>query len=221
MEKSESIKELAAALSKAQQEIEDATKDKSGYNYKYADLSQVLQIIRPVFGKYGLSLTQFPGGDGEKVIIDSMLMHSSGEWLSKEYSMKVEKAKGMTLAQGSGSVITYMRRYAAAAIAGITQEDTDAAAQRNNNAQADAQAEGARVAKEAHDIALRDNLASVNAVKAGIADNDISTAAEAWQELTEDVQRALWLATTKGGIFTTEERKTIKEQFSSALKGES
>ena len=217
MEKSESIKELAAALSKAQQEIEDATKDKEGYNYKYADLSQVLQIIRPVFGKHGLSLTQFPGGDGEKVIIDSMLMHSSGEWLSKEYSMTVEKAKGMTLAQGSGSVITYMRRYAAAAIAGITQEDTDAAAQRNN----DNQAEAIKVAKEAHDNALRDNLASVNAVKMGIADNDISTAAEAWQELTEDVQRALWLATTKGGIFTTEERKTIKEQFSSALKGES
>lgn len=215
MEKSESIKELAAALSKAQSEIEDATKDKSGYNYKYADLSQVLQIIRPVFGKYGLSLTQFPGGDGEKVIIESMLMHSSGEWISKEYSMTIEPSKGMTLAQGAGSVITYMRRYAAASIAGITQEDTEAAMKRDGNAQEEA----LKLQKKAHDDALRDNLASVNAVKLGIADGDLSTAAEAWQELTEDIQRALWLATTKGGIFTTEERKAIKEQFSAALNG--
>ena len=74
--------------------------------------------------------------------------------------------------------------------------------------------------KQDHDDALRDNLASVNAVKLGIADNDLTTAAEAWQELPEEVQRALWLAPSKGGIFTTEERKTIKEKFSAALRGE-
>ena len=221
MEKSDDITELASALCKVQHRIEDASKDKAGYNYKYADLSQILQIVRPALTDFGLSISQFPCEGGDNISLDTILMHSSGQWLSNRYSMPVEVAKGMSRAQASGSVITYMRRYALAAIVGITQEDNDAAVKRNNNAQAQAQSDGLKAAKDAHDAALRDNLASVNAVKQGIEDGDISTAAEAWQELTEDVQRALWLATTKGGIFTTEERKTIKEKFSSALKGES
>lgn len=127
MNKSESINELATALAKAQSEIEDATKDKKGYNYKYADLSQILQIVRPAFSRNGLSITQFPSGGGNEVSLCSMLMHSSGQSVSECFSMEVEAAKGMTKAQASGSVITYMRRYALAAIAGITQEDNDAA----------------------------------------------------------------------------------------------
>ena len=130
MDKSAEINELAAALSKAQSEIEDAAKDKSGYNYKYADLSQILQIVRPVFSKNGLSVSQFPSDSGSGISVDTILMHSSGQWLSNTFSMEVEAAKGMTKAQASGSVITYMRRYALAAVAGITQEDNDAAANR-------------------------------------------------------------------------------------------
>lgn len=216
MNKSEQINELAAALCKAQSNIQDAAKDKSGYNYKYADLSQVLQIIRPAFTDNGLSISQFPTESGDNIALDTILMHSSGQWLSDHYSMPIEVAKGMSRAQASGSVITYMRRYALSAIAGITQEDNDAAVQR----QGVEQQKAVNQQKQDHDEALRDNLASVNAVKLGIADNDLTTAAEAWQELPEEVQRALWLAPSKGGILTTEERKTIKEKFSAALRGE-
>lgn len=216
MNKSEQINELAQALCKAQATIEDATKDKSGYNYKYADLSQILQIVRPALTANGLSVSQFPVDGGENVGLDTILMHTSGQWLSNNYSMPVEQAKGMTRAQASGSVITYMRRYALAAIVGITQEDNDAAAQR----QAQEQEKAVDTAKKAHDDALRVNLASVNAVKLGIADGDLSTAAEAWFELDEDTQRALWLAPSKGGIFTTEERKIMKEDLRRALNGE-
>lgn len=130
MEKSESINELAEALCKVQHRIEDAAKDRDGYNYKYADLSQILQIVRPALTDFGLSVSQFPCDGGENIALDTILMHSSGQWLSNKYSMPVEVAKGMSRAQASGSVITYMRRYALAAIIGITQEDDDAAAKR-------------------------------------------------------------------------------------------
>jgi len=136
MNKSESINELATALSKAQSEIEDATKDKNGHKYKYADLSQILQIVRPSFTKHGLAVSQFPTDSGDNVAIDTILMHSSGQWLSSSFSMSVETTKNMTKAQASGSVITYMRRYALAAVAGITQEDNDAAGERKKCAQA-------------------------------------------------------------------------------------
>ena len=130
MNKSESINELAAALSKAQSCIEDATKSTSAYNYKYADLSQILRLVRPVFAENGLSITQFPCDGGSSVSVESMLMHSSGQWLSQKFSMDVEASKGMSKAQSAGVVISYMRRYALAAIAGITQEDNDAALER-------------------------------------------------------------------------------------------
>lgn len=62
----------------------------------------------------------------------------------------------------------------------------------------------------AHNAAVRDNLESVFAIKQGIADGDLSTAAEAWGELDKDTKMALWVAPTKGGIFTTAERDTMK-----------
>ena len=138
MNKSETIDKLAAALSKAQSCIEDATKSTSAYNYKYADLSQILRLVRPVFAENGLSITQFPCDGGSSVSVESMLMHSSGQWLSQKFSMDVEASKGMSKAQAAGVVITYMRRYALAAIAGITQEDNDAAlARKEENKQAE------------------------------------------------------------------------------------
>ena len=135
MNKSEMIDELATALSKAQSCIEDATKSTEAYNYKYADLSQILRLVRPVFAENGLSITQFPCDGGSSVSLESMLMHSSGQWLSQKFSMDVEASKGMSKAQSAGVVITYMRRYSLSAIAGLTQEDNDAALERKKAAE--------------------------------------------------------------------------------------
>lgn len=126
MDKSEDIKELASALSSLQGEVKDVNKDKKGYGYQYADLSQILEIARPLLAKHGLALSQFPGSAGEKVTIDSILMHKSGQWISGVIEMQAEQGKGMSKAQSVGSVITYARRYAAAAILGIAQTDDDA-----------------------------------------------------------------------------------------------
>ena len=135
MQKSESIAALAGALSKAQGEIVDAVKDKAAHKYKYADLGQVLNIIRPIFSRHGLAMTQIPMNcSAENGIIylglETVVMHESGEWYSGECVMPVEPSKGMSLAQSYGSILTYLRRYSAAAVAGITQEDNDAAIHR-------------------------------------------------------------------------------------------
>ena len=51
---------------------------------------------------------------------------------------------------------------------------------------------------------------SIDVIKMGIVDDDYSSAYEAWRELGEDLQRALWRAPSKGGCFTTEERNIMK-----------
>lgn len=123
MQKSESIKELASALAKAQSKIENATKTSSNPHFKskYADLAEVLNTVRPVLAEHGLSVAQFPSLDGSIASVETILMHSSGEWISGIASAPVGKQD----AQGVGSATTYLRRYSLAALAGVAQEDDD------------------------------------------------------------------------------------------------
>lgn len=124
MMKSDSIAELAKALAMAQGEIENASKNAKNPHFKsnYADLAEVINTVRPILSKHGLSITQFPAFEAGIASVESMLMHSSGEWLSGTSSAPV----GKNDAQGVGSALTYLRRYSLAAIVGIAQEDDDA-----------------------------------------------------------------------------------------------
>jgi len=67
---------------------------------------------------------------------------------------------------------------------------------------------------------LSEHMRSVIAIKEGIANQDFASAAEAWRELGQGVQQALWLAPSKGGIFTTQERNAMQNEFSQTLHGE-
>lgn len=124
MNKTDSIAELAKALAKAQGEIENASKNATNGHFQrgYADLAEVLNTVRPVFSSHGLSVLQMPSFDGGIASVETLLMHTSGEWISNTCSAPVSKND----AQGVGSAITYLRRYSLAAFAGIAQEDDDA-----------------------------------------------------------------------------------------------
>jgi hypothetical protein len=97
------LNEIATALSKLQGEVLNATKDKQGYNYNYADLAQVLDIARPLMAKHGLSLTQLPTTQTAGFIgLTSILMHSSGQSISSFFELPIEGQK--VVAQSAGSV---------------------------------------------------------------------------------------------------------------------
>jgi hypothetical protein len=115
--------ELFAALSKAQGEIENATKNSKNPHFKstYADLAEVLNTVRPVFAAHGLSLTQAPSFDGSLASVTTVIAHAGGGYIVATASCVPAKSD----AQGIGSATTYLRRYGAAAAAGIAQEDDD------------------------------------------------------------------------------------------------
>lgn len=133
MLKSESVKELAAALSKFQLEITNpkaTSKNTQFNNSKYAPLNEILELIRPILGKQGLSIIQDVGGCLENTKITTLLMHSSGEWIESEpFLLKGEqvlKGGGKVLnIQGSGSMITYAKRYQVTSILGIDGSSDD------------------------------------------------------------------------------------------------
>jgi len=126
MNKSETIAELASALCKARQEMTNLVKDKSGYGYKYADLSQLIDACIPVLCSHAIFLTQPVSFESGRVVIETTLMLGD-QFITEKLSLPVLSAKGMNEVQCIGSTITYGRRYAISSMLGIAQEDSDAA----------------------------------------------------------------------------------------------
>jgi hypothetical protein len=128
MNKSESIKELATALSKAQGEMPAVKFDSQNpfLKSKYATLGAVIETSRPILAKHGLSMAQFPTSEGERIGITTILSHSSGEWMSDTVYIPITDSKGLSIAQSSGVVFSYLRRYSWASVLGLyADEDTD------------------------------------------------------------------------------------------------
>ncbi len=128
MNKSQTISKLADALTKAQAEMPVVKMNAQNpfLKNKYADLGAVIEASRPVLSKHGLSISQFPTSDGDKIGVNSMLLHSSGEWIEETIFINSTDAKGLSVAQSAGVVISYLRRYAWASILGLyADEDND------------------------------------------------------------------------------------------------
>lgn len=70
--------------------------------------------------------------------------------------------------------------------------------------------ESIKTADEIYSDLTKKYADSIIAVKDGIRDNQLGLAAEAWYELSEEIQIGLWKAPTKNGCFTVDERKTMK-----------
>lgn len=123
MNRSETIGKLAEALAKAQGAMEHASKDKTNPHFKsaYADLASIWEAIREPLSKNGLSVVQLPRTDeNARTFVDTILMHSSGEFVEATYSLAPQQATP----QGFGSAITYMRRYALTGV-GVAPADDD------------------------------------------------------------------------------------------------
>lgn len=135
MNKSESLKNLATALHKAQGQIKHAVKDSANpfFKSRYADLVSVWDAIRDAFQNNGLSISQMPDMDGDKPVLVSILMHTSGEFLESRIFLNPQKNDP----QGIGSAISYYRRYALQAIAGVCADDDDGEAAHGRTAKQD------------------------------------------------------------------------------------
>jgi len=143
------MKNLFKAIAAFQQECPVILKDTSGYGYKYADLTQIDSVIKPLLSKHGLSYVQ-PLQDNS---IKTILFHiESGEQIESICTIPFDSVKyepvliettknnvtekktkfviagfeGMNTAQAYGSLITYFRRYTISSMLGlITDKDTD------------------------------------------------------------------------------------------------
>ena len=71
-----------------------------------------------------------------------------------------------------------------------------------------------------HNEAVRANFNSIAYMKEAHENGDALAFAEAWLELDDDTKSALWLAPSKGGVFTTAERAFLRSDEVNAARKE-
>ncbi len=123
-QQSEQINELASALIKVQANLKPAIKDAYNpfFKSKYADLGAIWDTCRDLLTSNGLSVAQFPAEtERGRAALTTILMHSSGQFISSTASCTLKD----DTAQGTGSALTYLRRYALAACIGIVADEDD------------------------------------------------------------------------------------------------
>ena len=118
---------LAAALARAQAAMSNVTKDQSNPHFRsrFASLAAVRDVVIPALAAEGISVVQMPGNDEHgRVCVRTVLLYNSGQ-LDCGTLATTATVRGGNEAQAVGSALTYLRRYALAAIAGVAQEDDD------------------------------------------------------------------------------------------------
>lgn len=121
---SDSTGALAAALAKAQCEMQNPTFDRQNPHYrsKFASLASVRNAVIPVLAKYGIACVQDLRTTEKGVSCTTVLLHASGQSCSYgPYEVPATKQD----AQGFGSAATYARRYHLMAVAGVVGDDDD------------------------------------------------------------------------------------------------
>lgn len=123
MEMSAEIGEIAKALPKAQAAMGDVFKNANNpaFRSKYADLAAVIEAVLPALNKAGISLLQPVSFDGTSVMVGTMLLHESGQWVRCTLGLPISKRD----AHGIGSAITYGKRYGLQSMSGVAPEDDD------------------------------------------------------------------------------------------------
>lgn len=179
MKTSESIKQLSAALLKAQRSITFASKDAKNPHFKstYADLPAVIDAIKPALNDAGLVFLQtFSPSEAGFIAVTTRLMHETGEWIEDTATVPLPKSDP----QGYGSAATYARRYSLAAITGLYQDDDDGNAASNTKP-----AQIAKVtAKQAADLqALADEVGADVAAFLGFVSTQLRTEIKKWSDI--------------------------------------
>jgi hypothetical protein len=122
MKTSDAINEISAALAKAQGEVSNPVFNKTNPHFKssYADLSSVLNAVRPVLAKNGISIMQLTNLEESGLVLYTRLVHSSGQWIESVYPVT---ASGKH--QEIAAALTYAKRLSLSAIVGVAGEEDD------------------------------------------------------------------------------------------------
>ena len=125
---SQTIGAIAAALAKAQAELENPGKTMvatipagdGGRSFRYASLASGLDLVRKCLGQHEIAVMQTTAIGQAQIILTTLLVHASGEWVSSIWPVCPVAEPS---AHVKGAALTYARRYALFTLVGIAGED--------------------------------------------------------------------------------------------------
>jgi hypothetical protein len=117
----EMITNLAKALSAVQAEMKSVKKsaDNPFFKSKYADLAAVCDYAYPILAKHGLAISQPAVLLNDKLYVQTVLMHASGDYMKSYWPITGVKQQEL------GSSTSYARRYSLMAIIGLSASGED------------------------------------------------------------------------------------------------
>lgn len=99
-----------------------ATRFNPHFKSKYFGLSDLLDIVKPTFAKYGLAFIQIPKTQDGILSVSAFVYHKSGHiWPMDSMGVKSENPNLTAL----GSHLSYLKRYQMATICGVAAEADD------------------------------------------------------------------------------------------------
>jgi len=119
---SEQTDKIDAALSKAQAKVRPAVKDATNPHFKsrFASLNSIFDAIRGAFAEAGIAVVQPASSEGDLVTVTTRLS-CAGQFYECDLSAKPAQPGP----QAIGSVVSYLRRYGLASLAGVPVGDDD------------------------------------------------------------------------------------------------
>ena len=167
----------------------------------YAKFEDINKAMLPVMQKHGFAINFSVEQDDQYIKIIGTLRHREGHRESTSLKLPADTTGSKNAVQSIGSSVSYGKRYVMCALLNISTTDEDD--------------DGVKAAPSidlfAHNMVVQNHFDLIHDVKMALGEDDIETARGMLNDLTDEEKHAVWVAPTKGGIFTTEERRKLKE----------
>lgn len=123
----EALRAFNEAFTKAQSEFPAVFKSKKAHNSNYAPYASIVNAVRPVLDKHGLSFRHTVTETEKGVTVTCVLAHAAGHCESTSLTAPPDTSGSKNAIQSIGSSVTYLKRYTLEAITGLvtTDDDTD------------------------------------------------------------------------------------------------
>ena len=201
------------SLRQVQQELKAPKGQTNNFGkYKYRSCEDILEAVKPLLEKHGCTMVIHDDivKVGKRIYVKASVDFTDGKITTSvsAFAREAETKKGMDDSQITGTASSYARKYALNGLFLI--DDTKDADTDEHQKASDA----------AYAALVKEHRATIDCMSIAFAGGNLSTAKEAWDELTDDEKKALWRAPTKGGCFTVAERKQMREPEFRTANGE-
>lgn len=109
------------------------TRGGASFQYKYAELDEIADTIRPLLKSLGLSYSWDTAVTADQITVTCTVRHIGGHSAKSSFQCPTDTKADMSGAQKNGAAVTYAKRQSLIAVLGLTttEADTDGAAPQN------------------------------------------------------------------------------------------